>query len=101
MGFFFFFWLKRGHFNLSPCDIAPLSFGGGGGWAVGFLIVLVKYRSALCSFQLRVKWWRSLVMWTVERSYLCSTRLGVEWGSLVVSGSGEAVFVKLLVKVYV
>ena len=35
-------WLWRGHFYVAPCDVAPLSFGGGeGGWVVGFLIVLV------------------------------------------------------------
>ena len=58
---------------------------------VGFLIVLVVYWSAMCSFQLRVRWWRSLVVWTVERSYMCSIRLGVEW----VSGSvwhGRGIF---------
>ena len=24
--------LWRGHFYVAPCHVAPLSFGGGGGW---------------------------------------------------------------------
>ena len=38
-------WLWIGHFYVASCDVAPLSFGGGGwvggGLEVGFLIVLV------------------------------------------------------------
>ena len=73
-------WLWGGHFYVAPCDVPPLNLVVGGGWLEGFLIVLVVYGSAMCSFQLRMRWWRSLVVWTVERSYLCSIRLGVEWG---------------------
>ena len=34
-------WLWRGHFYVAPFHVAPLSFRGGGWWAVVFLIVLV------------------------------------------------------------
>ena len=40
-------WLKRGHFNVAPCDVAPISFVGGG-WVVGWISnsfgsILVSY----------------------------------------------------------
>ena len=34
-------WLWKGYFYVAPCDVAPLCFGGGEGWVVEFLIVLV------------------------------------------------------------